>query len=195
MTNEKQERLDFFNRIAPGWDKRSQETPKTRLSLINPLPLKEGRKALDVACGTGVRTPYIYQKTKTDVKAIDLSPERIKIAKSKYKDNPHYHYFCEDFLEEKEEGFDYVILFNAYPHFLNPELLEKAFAKAIRKGGYFSILHDCSKEELAKHHNNLRHISRLIGPAKEDARLFEKDFIILKAEEGEHYYEITGQRK
>ncbi len=192
---DKEKRIAFFDDKAEGWDRNSQERKEELSSLLSLLPLKKGRKVLDVACGTGVRTPLLEEITQAEVKAIDFSPKRIEKAKEKYKRKKNRVFVCEDFLEGKESGYDFVLIFNAYPHFLDVKEFEASLAKAVRQGGYFAILHDLSRQELTRHHRHCQDLSRELKPAKEEAKPFEKDFTIEKTQEGEHLFLILGKRK
>ena len=48
--------------------------------------------------------------------------------------------------------YDCCVIFNAFPHFCNPEALVKNLAKALKAGGTLTVAHDCSREELDRHH-------------------------------------------
>ena len=194
MAEEKNQMVAFFDSMAEDWDKHSKPDPQVIHTLLDSIPLAQGRKVLDVACGTGVITPYLYEKAKEKVKAIDLAPERIKIANTKYGNDNRFLFVNEDFLDKKEEGYDFVVIFDAYPHFLDVKAFDEALAKAVESGGYFAILHDCSKEELAHHHAHILNLSRLLKPAPEEAKVFQDHFRILKAEETSHTYLILGQK-
>ena len=194
MAEEKNQMVAFFDSMAEEWDKHSKPDPHVIHTLLDSIPLIQGRKVLDVACGTGAITPYLYEKTKEKVKAIDLAPERIKIANTKYGNDSRFLFVNEDFLDKKEEGYDFVVIFDAYPHFLDVKAFDEALAKAVKRGGYFAILHDCSKEELAHHHAHILNLSRLLKPAPEEAEVFQDHFRILKAEETSHTYLILGQK-
>lgn len=194
MAEDKNKMVEFFDSRAEDWDKHSKPDPNVIHTLLNSIPLEQGRKVLDVACGTGAITPYLYEKSQVKVKAIDLAPERIKIANSKYGNDSRFLFVNEDFLDKKEKGYDFVVIFDAYPHFLDVKTFDDALSQAVKKGGYFAILHDCSKEELSHHHAHILNLSRLLKPAAEEATAFQDNFKILKAEDTIHTYLILGQK-
>lgn len=194
MEETKKQMVEFFDSRAKDWDRHSKPKAEAINQLLNKLPLTEGRKVLDIACGTGAITPYLYERTKQPVKAIDRSSERIKKAEEKFRDDPRYSFCCEDFLLGNEEGYDFAVIFDAYPHFLDVKAFKKALLKAVKKNGYFAILHDCSKEDLAKHHAHILNLSRLLLPVEEEAKQFEDSFRILKTEEDDRHYLILGQK-
>lgn len=91
--------------------------------------------------------------------------------------------------------FDYVVIFNAYPHFLDPAALSTALASVLAPGGRFAILHSHSRAWLTDHHNKVAPgISRVLGPVDQESRYFTNDFTILAAEESAEHYLIIGAR-
>ncbi|MFA6829189.1 MAG: class I SAM-dependent methyltransferase [Bacilli bacterium] len=185
----------FFDEKAPTWDQ-SAEKDLARISdLLDSLPLARGMKVLDVACGTGIITPLLANKTGEKTKGIDISSEMIKVAKQKYNQNNQLEFECEDFLSFKETGYDFIIIFNAYPHFLEPKKVCLSLANAIKPNGYFAILHDISRKTLHQCHSHCQNISRELETPEKEAAVFEDDFKILRSEESDSHYLILGQKK
>lgn len=92
--------------------------------------------------------------------------------------------------------FDYVVIFNAYPHFLDPTALSTALATVLAPGGRFAILHSHSRAWLTDHHNKVAPgISRVLGPVDQESCYFTQDFTILAAEESAEHYLIIGARR
>lgn len=186
---------EFFDTLASGWDKRSlTDLNKIKKTLLN-TPLNEGMKALDVACGTGVITKTINEITKCDVDAIDLSTNMIEVAKNKYKNDSKLHFYKEDFLNYNRKQYDFIIIFNAYPHFLNLEEFKKSLVKNLNDNGYFLIFSDLSLDDLKIHHRNCMHVSRNIENIDEEASLYLDSFNIIKKESNKDGFLLLGQKK
>lgn len=69
--------------------------------------IKNNSKILDVGCGTGRTTIYLFEKGFKDIIGIDLSTKMIKIAKEKY---PKINFESIDVLDYKtDDAFDVII--------------------------------------------------------------------------------------
>lgn len=165
--------------------------------LIGRLHVLKGERVLDVACGTGIITGLLAEASGAKVTAIDIAPKMIEKAREKYAGRDDVEFVCGDFLEfaGEQRNFDYVVIFNAYPHFLDPAALSTALATVLAPGGRFAILHSHSRAWLTDHHNKVAPgISRVLGPVDQESRYFTKDFTILAAEESAEHYLIIGAR-
>ncbi|MTT33185.1 methyltransferase domain-containing protein [Terrilactibacillus sp. BCM23-1] len=52
-------------------------------AILTKFPISKGEKVLDVGCGTGETSAYLFEKTKCDLTAIDLHPKMIEQAKAR----------------------------------------------------------------------------------------------------------------
>ena len=187
----------FFDTLAPRWYHMEVIPQERKRELLTKLDIHKGDKILDVACGTGVITGMLSQLSRETVIGIDLSSEMIKIAKEKYEGQKDVSFIEGDFLSYpfEEESFDFVIIYNAYPHFLYVESLKKTIYRVLKKDGRFAILHSLSRKELSVCHQNTGNLSRLLLTTEEESRKFTDLFTIEKAEEGEHHFLILGRKK
>lgn len=187
---------EFFDSLAPSWDANQPDREAAIKALIERVDIHEGDSVLDLACGTGTITSFLHDFSGSDVYGLDLSPKMIEIAKAKYLDRPWAHFEEGDFLSwDKEEKFDVIVLYNAYPHFKDPALLSERFAKHLNEGGRFAIIHSLGREELDKHHAHVpAEVSRSLLSPSEEALSFAKDFSIFLQEEGEHHYLLAGAK-
>ena len=185
----------FFNDIAEHWDNADDDLARID-SLLDELDIKKGDAVLDVGCGKGIITPLLQKRTGNNVLAIDLSDEMIKGAIAAHKDNPHLTFKCGDFVESDfDNQFDYIVIFNAYPHFMNIESLKKAVYKALKKDGHFAIVHSISKEQLNTHHKqHAMGVSRPLERADVEAKKFEAQFKIEKCLDRNDSYIIVLQK-
>lgn len=162
----------FFDERAEGWNDLEPKTYEELLSFLKSyLPLQKGMKVLDVACGTGVVSEQLFELTGETVEAIDLSPNMISVAKRTHS-KEQINFSCIDFMEMTGK-FDFVLCFNAYPHFPDQNAFAKKASDLVKEGGYLAILHNMSRAELDTHHQAIAsHVSRHLHSAKEEASCF-----------------------
>ena len=188
---------DFFDSLAPTWDKNQTKREEDIRPLFNEIGLKKGDFVLDLACGTGTVTHLIHTYTEEKVVGMDISPEMIAIAKKKYSSCPWASFECADFLEcEEANRYDFIVLYNAFPHFADPCLLSRKFAQVLKEGGHFAVLHSLGRKELDAHHGAVpQNLSRHLNSPLEEAAAFKKEFLIEKTKEGEHFFLLTGKKR
>lgn len=167
---------EFFDSVASSWDKRERKSYDELNSFIKEyVPIKEGMKALDLACGTGIITNILYNITNREIDAVDISSEMIKCAISK-NNNPNIHFICDDFLNINGE-YDIIVCFNAFPHFVDVESFKNKAYELLNDNGYLVIIHNLSRKELDSHHSFLSSdISRSLKPINIEALAFKDLF-------------------
>lgn len=188
---------EFFNKYASSWDERdTTDLNFVKDVLLNKSELKINDKVLDIGCGTGIITGLIFDITKTKVIGIDLSDKMIEIAKNKYKSNKEIEFINEDFYEFKgKEKVDEIIIFNAYPHFLDLKRLKEAFKNNLKSKGKVLIFSTFGIEKINKHHQNISKISRYLTSIDDEIKVYENEFNILKKEDNEHDYLLLMEIK
>lgn len=81
--------------------------------LLTKAKLQEGEKVLDVACGTGIIARLAREEVgpKSDVEALDINPDMIKVAKSvtPSKKNIKWHVASAESIPIKNNSFDVVM--------------------------------------------------------------------------------------
>ena len=187
---------EFFSSIAPKWDE-MENTPSSFIdALLARCNIKEGDLVLDLGCGTGIITGRIASLSKQVVLGVDVADKMIEIAKKKHEGNPLIEFEVQDFLiSDYRQGFDKVIIYNAYPHFLDRTLFIQSLIRALKPDGEFAIIHSCSRQKLESHHKNIESLSRVLLPVEEEASHFLPFFDLLDAEEDEKHYLIRGKLK
>ena len=183
----------FFDSVSDKWDGWSKDDLSVIRKLFQPIQIQKGDLVLDVACGTGVVTGLLHELSQAPVTGIDISPKMIDIAKRKYQGQDEIHFICEDFLQFEGGRFDVIVIYNAYPHFLDPEQLCSALKKHLNPGGKFAIVHSLSREKLRSHHDPLGpRISRNLEAPKVEFQHFANSFDLLSAyEDDDCYYLIS----
>lgn len=190
---EKQDIISFFDSSAGSWDEELIRNDKVIEKILDNCGIDKDVCVLDVACGTGVLFPD-YIKRGAVVTGIDISPEMVKIAKEKF---PHINVICGD-VEETDfnEKFDVVMVYNAFPHFPNPERLIENLSKLLRKGGRLSVAHGMSREDLLKLHNErASKVSLPLPDEKTMAKIFEPFFSVDIMISDSEMYQVSGVRK
>ena len=186
---------EYFDNKAKQWDSFCLKSQEELKDVLKDVAIHKGDKVLDLACGTGVITNILYEKAKRDIYAVDISPNMINIAKEKYKDLP-IHFSAIDFLAYEEKDFDVIVLFDAYPHFLDFQSFKNKVFSSLKSGGYLYIIHDCSRDELNHHHMTFaKEVSRGLKPVKEEAEQFKDSFDILDTFENNCTYHIYLKKK
>lgn len=188
---------DFFNSKAEKWDEKDTYPESFKLNLLKQIGLKENDYVIDIGCGTGVITKLIHLLTKNDVFAIDVSNEMIKIAKEKYKDCPYATFKNVDlFSLNGEIRFDFAIIYNAYPHFLDPIKLSNKLYEILNEKGSFAIIHSMNRKKLNQHHGNVNHnVCRDIKELNEEIKYFTNNFDIVLVKETNNSIIIKGNKR
>ena len=188
-----QEIISFFNKYAPFWDEGQVRNEEVIEKILNNSGIEKGVSVLDVACGTGVLFPD-YIKRGAAVTAVDISPEMVKIAKSKFSD---INIICGDVEEiDFAEKFDSVMIYNAFPHFPDPERVIKRLSECLREGGRLSVAHGMSREALLEHHSGAaKEVSRELPTAEALAKIFEPYFKVDVIISDNEMYQVSGIKK
>lgn len=181
----------FFNGLADSWRENSALDSQTLAALFEKVTLPQEGRVLDVGCGTGVIDGYLITVCGA-VDAIDISEKMIEKARS---NNPGVNYFVADFYGFTTEIlYDSIIVFDAYPHFIDKEAFAAKANSLLNEGGTLWIMFDESREKINGYHTGLSGISVPLQTAeKEGARLNEFFDTIIKIDDSEHF--ILGLKK
>lgn len=188
---------NYFNKVSETWDSISEEDDSKISWLLDEIMIKKGDAILDVGCGTGIISKRLYDRSKRMVTAIDISDNMIKIAKSKLNDDSIVHFECRDFYDHMDTSFDLIVVFDAYPHFLDCDKFKKSALEKLNPDGRIAIIHDLGRQQLKDCHKgkDVCLISRELSDPITEGKLFEDEFNILKAKEGEDFYILLAQKK
>lgn len=192
---DKKDVIAFFDRMASQWDAdmiRSDSVIDTILENANVQP---GDDVLDVACGTGVLFPDYLKRKVGAVTAIDISPEMVKIAQGKFPQE-NVQVLCGDVETAAfDKKFDRVMVYNAFPHFPDPENLIRVLAGHLKPGGTLTIAHGMSRAAIDHHHEGpASKVS--MGLMHEDslAALMEKHLTVTVKISDDRMYQVTGKK-
>jgi len=180
----------LFDSLAPNWGEGNEKDLEWIRKRLIDLGIKPGKRVMDLACGTGVISFLLHEITGEEVTAIDLSSEMIKIAKEKNHGKSGVNFLKRDFLDYEGAGFDAVVCFDAYPHFLDRNHLKKKIRDVLNRNGLFIVLHDLSREELDECHagEGMSSMSRHLESPSEEAAFYGDSFVMAEAGEDDHSY-------
>lgn len=185
---------DFFNNFAHGWDNEPIADKEIIDAILNNAEVKENINILDVGCGTGVLFPYYLERNVKSITAVDLSPEMVKIAKNKF---PQANVICGDAENITfDNQFDVIMIYNAFPHFPNPNALIENLSNALKTGGRLSIAHGMSKKELDEvHKKSAGKVSNILPECEELAELLNPYFNVDIMISNDKMYQVTGTKR
>ena len=190
---QKKDIIEFFDMCAPEWDAEMIRYDDIINIILDNAKVCEGKDILDVACGTGVLIPDYLQRKVKSVTAIDISPEMIKVAQDKFRQG-NVQFLCGDVEEIKlHEHFDCIVVYNAFPHFPNPENLIKVLASYLRDGGVLTVAHGMSRAAIDSHHSGrASNVSVGLMSENELADIFGRYLKVSVKISDDKMYQVTG---
>ena len=191
---DKQKIADFFDRCAPWWDDDMVRNEVVITTILDNAGIDSGIHVLDVACGTGVLFPDYFKRGVESVTGIDISPEMAKIAQSKF---PEATVICGDVEDHAfDRKFDAIMVYNAFPHFPDPEALIRVLAELVEPGGRLSIAHGMSRAQLRQHHaGRASEVSVDLLHEKDLAALLAPYFDVDVVISNHRMYQVAGTRR
>ena len=145
--------ISFFDSIAAGWDSVQADRTEIINRIFDNAGIAEGQDVLDVACGTGILFPFYMQRNVASVTGIDISHEMARLAAEKHADIENIKVICGDVEQtEFDKKFDSIVVYNAFPHFPDPEALIARLSSLLKEGGRLTIAHGDSREKIDDHH-------------------------------------------
>lgn len=187
----KQDIITFFDRLAPQWDADMIRSDEIIGTILKSAGITPGVSVLDVACGTGVLFPDYFSRGITDLTAIDISPEMVRLCREKF---PQTTVVCGD-VEEFDFGrrFDRIMIYNAFPHFPEPERLIKRLSGLLNPGGTLTVAHGMSRAQIDHHHEGpASKVSMGLMHEDDLADIFGKYLQVTTKLSTDHMYQVTG---
>lgn len=190
---EKQEIAAFFDRCALWWDADMIRHEDIIAEILDNGGIRAGIDVLDVACGTGVLFPDYLSRGVSSVTGIDISPEMVKIARSKF---PQVRVICGDVENTEFDGqFDAIMVYNAFPHFPDPARLVRVLAGLTKPGGRLTVAHGMSRAALTDHHKRASAVSIDLLEEGELAKLFDPFFEVDVVISDDRMYQVSGIKR
>ena len=191
---ETKEVIEFFDRLAPDWDAELIRNDDIISTILDNAAVTEGRVILDVACGTGVLIPDYLKRKVASATGIDISPKMAEIASAKFP-QPEVTILCGD-VERTDFGkqFDCIVVYNAFPHFPDPERLIATLSGLLKPGGTLTVAHGMSREKIdAHHHGSAHHVSNGLMSAEDLASIFKEYLTVTTMISNDRMYQVVGQ--
>jgi 2-polyprenyl-3-methyl-5-hydroxy-6-metoxy-1,4-benzoquinol methylase len=184
---------EFFDKLAFTWDEGMIKNEEVIKIILDNALVSSGKDILDVACGTGVLIEDYLKKDVNKITAVDLSSEMIKVAKSKYKIDK-VKFICGDILDFNDnEKYDCIVVYNAFPHFIDGEELIKHLSILLKDGGTLSIAHGMSRDMINRHHKgSASTVSNELMDAEELAKIMNKYLVVKDVISNELMYQVVG---
>lgn len=188
------ETAHYFDTLADEWESTLCTPSPVQGAVARIAGVGPHSRVLDLGCGTGVMAETYAACEAAEVVALDVAPRMIEIAQQKYKNDHRFSFLCRDVYEfDDDQGFDAVVIYNAYPHFIDRAALVRKVASLCRQGGRFVVAHSMGRETLNAHHHNVPHqVTSNLAEAAEESQFWSSQFTIDALVDTPTFYCISG---
>lgn len=186
--------IEFFDKAAPSWDDTLKKSDEIINIILDNANCYEGKKVLDVASGTGVMIPYYKERGVSHITAVDIAPKMVEVMEQKFGSDKSISILCGDVEEvELPEMYDCIIIYNAFPHFLDPERLLDFLSTKLNPGGTLTVAHGMSKHVLDAHHQSVASkVSNGLMEADDLADLMSDNLLVVEKISDDRMYQVVG---
>lgn len=190
---EQKDVIAFFDERAGEWDAGMVRSDEKIGRILDNAKVTAGSRVLDIACGTGVLIGDYLRRNVESVTAVDISPEMIRIAREKFPQE-NVTVLCGDASQAHFPAlFDCIVIYNAFPHFPEPERLIAHLAELLTTGGTLTVAHGFSRKALDAHHaKTARSVSNGLLPVKTLAEIFAKHLTVTVQISNDAMYQVVG---
>jgi demethylmenaquinone methyltransferase/2-methoxy-6-polyprenyl-1,4-benzoquinol methylase len=188
--------INFFDKQAATWDAEMIKDDNIIGKILDNAQISENTTVLDVACGTGVMIPYYIDKKVKSVTGIDISRNMIDIAEEKFSALENVSFICDSAISYSfNNKFDRIVVYNAFPHFENPETLISKLSSLLNEGGVLTVAHGMSKEQIDKiHRKGANSVSIPLMSSDELSKLFGKYLTVTVNISDSKMYQVCGKK-
>lgn len=190
---EQKDVIAFFDERAGEWDAGMVRSDEKIGRILDNAKVTAGSRVLDIACGTGVLIGDYLRRNVESVTAVDISPEMIRIAREKFPQE-NVTVLCGDASQAHFPAlFDCIVIYNAFPHFPEPERLIAHLAELLTTGGTLTVAHGFSRKALDAHHaKTARSVSNGLLPVETLAEIFAKHLTVTVQISNDAMYQVVG---
>ncbi len=188
----------YFDEKAASWEAMETHTKSpVQASVAIMAGVGEGSRVLDLGCGLGVMVPIYQQLDAAYVLGVDVSKEMIRKAQERWGDFPNIEFAVNDACELSGDGiFDSIVIYNAYPHFMDRPALVETCARLLVRGGRFCVAHGTGKEGINSHHEAVAAgVSVGLEDAHIESAIWQERFDIDAIVDTPGFYAFAGQLK
>lgn len=189
----KQDVISFFDHLAPQWDGDTIRHDDVINMILDAGKVIPGADVLDVACGTGVLFPDYLARNVGSLTGIDISPEMVKIARNKF---PQVQVYCADVEEATfDRKFDCIMVYNAFPHFPDPQHMIAVLSDLLKQGGTLTVAHGMSRAQIDHHHEGkASKVSVGLMHENDLAAIFAKHLVVTEKVSNDRMYIVSGKK-
>lgn len=139
---------EYFDSVASFWDDDYSEARAARIVAATVSIPRGGTCVLDIGCGSGSMFMDLMEAGACEIEGVDISHSMTEIARKKFGFDPRIHVEQSDFLDFTTPGYDVLISFNSYQHFLIPRVFLKKAKELLRPGGRLTVAFPYSRERV-----------------------------------------------
>ena len=189
---QKKDVITYFDRVAADWDTTVIRNEDVIATILDHAGVKPGARVLDVACGTGVLVPDYLARGVQSVTGVDISPEMIRVAREKFSQD-NVKFLCADVENAPLDEYDVIMVYNAFPHFPEPEELIKSLVGHLAIGGKLTIAHGQSREQIdSRHRGSASKVSVGLMSEHALAAMMRKYLDVTVKISDDRMYQVTG---
>lgn len=190
----KQEIAAYFDHAASHWDAEMIRNDGVIDMILDNGQVREGADVLDVACGTGVLVPDYLKRRVRSVTGVDISAEMVKIAAGKFPQS-QVRFLCGDVeTVPLQQKFDCIVVYNAFPHFPNPENLIRVLSGYLKPGGTLTVAHGMSRAMIDHRHAGRPHkVSIELMHEDALAEIFSRYLTVTTKISDDRMYQVAGR--
>ena len=193
---EQKDVIAFFDDRAGDWDAGMVRSDEKIGRILDNAKVTAGSRVLDVACGTGVLIGDYLRRGVASVTAVDISPEMIRIAREKFPQET-VRFVCGDAENAPlGENFDAIVVYNAFPHFPDPERLVARLAARLVSGGRLTVAHGSSRADIDAHHRGAAsRVSNGLMDSEALAAIFARHLRVTDVISTDEMYQVVGEKE
>ncbi len=187
----------YFDRRADSWNETCHQESPIMDAIVAIAGIQQDSRICDLGSGCGIMAEAYKRIGSPEATFVDVSHAMINHAISRYDSIPSFHFIAQDAYSFTDaQGFDAVVIYNAYPHFLDRTGLVQHVASLLKSNGRFVVAHSMSREALNKHHENVpSEICFNLLPAKTEAQYWRPYFYVDTIVDSPGFYCIAGTVK
>lgn len=188
----------YFDERASSWIKMEEHTKSPMQPAVAVMAgVGIESRVLDLGCGLGVMMPIYQQLGVARAVGVDVSEAMVKLARERWADDPRFEFIAADAAElDLDERFDSIVIYNAYPHFMDRPALVRTCHRLLADGGRFVVAHGAGKDHINSHHDAVAAgVSLGLKSAREESTAWEGLFDINALVDTPGFYAFAGQKR
>ncbi|MGN0035055.1 MAG: class I SAM-dependent methyltransferase [Coriobacteriales bacterium] len=185
----------YFDARADEWAKMERCTRSALQPAVTALAgIHQGSTVCDLGCGLGVMLPVYHDLGVRYVLGVDISPRMVELARQRNAGYPEASFVATDACDlVTDDRFDAVVVYNAYPHFLDHPALVKKVHELLVPEGRFVVAHSTGRDTINRHHEAVaRGVSSGLGPAEDEAEVWRGLFDVDTVVDTPDFYAFAG---